>query len=217
MLSRKVFIITALIVVLVAGGILTYFITTSQSTATKMNSPHYTACTNTGGDDTFCTFVYAMKDKPEGSYAVTVTTSKGASVTEYDGKGNSRTDDTVILNDTTYIKDDAVWLRMPKSDTEAPAESASYKNSTNDAVKNSATSGIPPESLGTKQYKNKTLTGYGLYLDAERANTTEYWFDAHDQKLYQLIQGMGDTKTEMEFSYRTIVIAEPQPVQPFGI
>lgn len=227
MTKNKIILISIIAAVVIAAGIGTYLLVANKNDQPLSSSVEKNTCKTMGGDDTLCSFFAASKDIFKNSYVISVTTAESTSIIEYDGKGNSRMSDAaqgtgfVVLDDTTYIKSENVWLRMPKNDqgetSQLPSPEETYKSLAESLSSEDTDTQLSFEPLGTKQHDGRILTGYTVYADTQKTEGAQYWFDTKEQRLYQLIQGEGDEKTTMDFSYRTVVITEPSPVQPFGI
>jgi hypothetical protein len=154
------------------------------------------------------------------AYSATLTPEGSSSFTiKNDGKGNSEMTssadgydfDMIILNGVYYLKSGDGWTKSDGGfDTvNDPSESLTY-NFTQDHKDDY-------KKIGKEACGNLSCFKYQFVDRSNPTDETFIWFDTKDYRLqkltYKTVDNVASGNSEMTFSYGSVKISEPSPIQ----
>jgi len=231
----QLYVIIAIIVVLVGGGVVAYEATkkSTPNSPTTVSQKASTAtvasaCLKSYNDSQLCAFAEHTNIASQQYVAIgTATIVNGTSPTftvSNDGKGNREVTygyngqeiSSITLNGITYIQEGSgtTWLEYTASSTVA----ASAPNPTSGFDLNFNTStpaGVSVTKVGTSACGSLTCYDYKV-VDVATPTTTAYvYFDTHDYLLRHWTSSDSTTgvNVNLTFTYKSVTITKPSPVQ----
>jgi hypothetical protein len=231
----QLYVIIAVIIVLAAGGVIAWQATKKSTptapsnTASANTATVSSACLKAYNDSSLCAFAEHTKIANQQYVAIGTATSGTGTTSTFtvsnDGKGNTEVIygsngqeiSSISLGGITYIQEGTgtTWLEYSSS-TSGSATVAPNPTSGFDLNFNTATPvGVTVTKEGTSACGSLTCYGYKV-VDVSTPTTTAYvYFDTHDYLLRHWTSN--DTTTgvsvNLTFSYHSVTIAKPSPVQ----
>jgi hypothetical protein len=232
-ITKPAVIALIVIVLLVAAGVVIWQLAQKSSpggsasiTSTPSPIAVSSSCQKSFNDNTLCAFAEHLKLSAMAYVATgTATNADGASSTftiKNDGQGNKELTYTkgseqisaVTLNGVTYLQEgaDTTWLQYPTGNAPAAADPVSGFNLNLDTA---STAGLTVTKERTSACGNLTCYGYKVIDASDPGGTAYIYFDNHSYLLRHWTSHNTRTgiSVDLAFSYPTVTIAKPSPVQ----